>query len=155
MTIPMVNKRERQTYYGAINPKTRTFHGIVAEAGNSYWTTIFVTYLCEQYPNARIVLCWDGASYHRGEEMRTYLEALNHGCSRDEWRITCHQFAPHAPTQNPIECIWLHAKDYVRKQWQRCTDTFSSITTLFEEALEMVTWDFEKLFMYTPFLKTK
>jgi hypothetical protein len=103
ITIPLLNTRERQTYYGAMNPHTRAIHGLATDTGNGYWTTMVVTLLCETYPDARIMLCWDGASYHRGEEMRTYLEALNHGRDADDWRVTCIQFAPHAPEQNPIE----------------------------------------------------
>jgi hypothetical protein len=49
--------------------------------------------------------------------------------------------------------VWLQAKENVRTHWERCTDVFSSITALFEEALETWTWEFDKLFMYTPLLK--
>jgi putative transposase len=153
ITLPIPNTRERQTYYGALNPKTREIHSLIADTGDGYWTTLFVTLLCDIYPDTRIILLWDGASYHRGEEMRSYLEALNHGLPATDWRVTCVQFAPHAPEQNPIEHVWLQAKEWVRKNWQRCTNTFVSVKDIFEEALERFEWNYEKLFMYTPFLK--
>jgi putative transposase len=108
---------------------------------------IFVEFLREQYANKRIVICWDGASYHRGEEMREYLEGLNCGKPRDEWVITCIQFAPHTPAQNPIENIWLQAKSFIRKNWRRC-DTFQQVIDLFEHALKTLPFDFKRLCMY-------
>ena len=80
------------------------------------WTLIFVEYLREQFIGKRLILCWDGACYHRSTELREYLEGVNLGLSSEDWPITCVQFAPYAPEQNPIEDVWLQAKDYVRKR---------------------------------------
>ena len=118
------------------------------QAGTTEWTLIFVEYLREQLSGKRLILCWDGASYHRSTELREYLEGVNLGHSRDNWPLTCIQFAPYAPEQNPIEDVWLQAKDYVRKRWHRCQEHFRSITDLFEEALNTIVFDFEKLRMY-------
>lgn len=63
------------------------------------------------------------------------------------------QFAPHAPEQNPIEDVWLQAKEYVQKLWYRCKEQFESITELFEEALNTFRFDFQKLHMYLPDLQ--
>ena len=49
VTLPIINERERQTYYGAINPVDGEVTAILADAGNGYWTCIFVEYLREQY----------------------------------------------------------------------------------------------------------
>lgn len=153
MTLPIINERERQTYYGAINPITSEITAIVADAGNGYWTCIFVDYLRTQYADKRLIICWDGASYHRGLEMKAYLEAVNYGLPREKWLVTCVQFAPHAPEQNPIEDVWHKAKAFIRKHWNRCDETFRSVTALFEEALETMTCSFDKLGMYTQFLQ--
>jgi transposase len=150
--VPMTNFRERQTYYGAIEPLSGELIVIPTDSANGTWTTIFVEYLREQYPDKRLFLLWDGASYHRGEEMQEYLEAVNWGRSRDEWFVTCVLFAPNAPEQNPMEDVWLKAKQYVRKHWREST-TFQLVTHFFEEALNTLSFRFEKLRMYLPNLQ--
>lgn len=142
---PMTNQRDRQTYYGAIDAYTGTLIVGPLEVGKTEWTLIFVEYLREQYAGKRLILCWDGASSHRRTELRDYLEGVNQGYNRSEWPLTCIQFAPYAPQQNPIEDIWLQAKEYVRKHWYRCGEQFQSIIELFEEALNTIVFDFKKL----------
>ena len=150
--IPMTNFRERQTYYGAIEPLSAQAIVVPTETANGYWTTIFVEYLRQQYPDKRLILLWDGASYHRGVEMQEYLEAVNLKRSRDDWLVTCVVFAPNAPEQNPMEDVWLKAKQYVRKHWRECP-TFQRVIHMFEEALNTLSFQFEKLRMYLPNLE--
>ncbi|NES82220.1 MAG: IS630 family transposase, partial [Moorea sp. SIO2B7] len=64
-------------------------------------------YLREICSAQKIVLIWDGASYHRVKEFSEYLKSVNQKLSEDEWLITCMRFAPNAPEQNPVEYIWL------------------------------------------------
>jgi transposase len=145
----MTNFRERQTYYGAIEPLSGEAIVIPTDTANGYWTTIFVEYLRQHYGEKRLILLWDGASYHRGVEMQYYLEAVNLKRSRDEWLVTCVLFAPNAPEQNPMEDVWLKAKQYVRKHWRECL-TFRRVLHVFEEALNILSFQFEKLRMYLP-----
>jgi transposase len=145
----MTNFRERQTYYGAIEPLSGEAIVIPTDTANGYWTTIFVEYLRQQYGEKRLILLWDGASYHRGVEMQYYLESVNLKRSRDEWLVTCVLFAPNAPEQNPMEDVWLKAKQYVRKHWRKCP-TFRRVRQVFEEALNTRSFQFEKLRMYLP-----
>lgn len=149
--IPMTNFRERQTYYGAIDPVSGTVHVIPTDSANGNWTMIFVEYLRQEYPGKRLFLLWDGASYHCGVEMQEYLEGVNWKLARDAWRVTCTLFAPNAPEQNPIEDVWLKAKQYVRKRWRMC-QKFKDVMHLFEEAFDTLSFQFEKLHMYLPFL---
>ena len=149
--IPMTNFRERQTYYGAIEPLSGEAIVVPTDSANGYWTTIFVEYLREQYPEKRLILLWDGAAYHRGIEMCEYLEGVNYGKSHDEWSVRCVLFAPNAPEQNPIEDVWLMAKEYVRKHWRECS-TFQFVMYFFEEALNTLSFQFDKLRLYLPFL---
>jgi transposase len=150
--IPMTNFRERQTYYGAIEPLSGEAIVVPTDTANGYWTTIFVEYLRQQYSEKRLILLWDGASYHRGTEMQEYLESLNLKRSRDDWLVTCVLFAPNAPEQNPIEDVWLKAKQYVRKHWRECL-TFQHVQRVFEEALNTLSFQFEKLRLYLPNLE--
>lgn len=85
--------------------------------------------------------------------MRDYLEGTNLHYARQDWPLTCIQFAPYAPEQNPIEHVWLRAKQYIRHQWHRCQDTFQSVTDLFEEAINTISFNFPKLRMYLPDLE--
>jgi transposase len=112
ITIDMTNFRQRQTYYGAIEQCHGTIVIIPAPAGNGESTVAFINVLREKYPDKRFVLIWDGASYHSGEEMRTYLQQVNNGLGPDEWLVTCLLFAPNAPEQNPMEDVWLKGKQF-------------------------------------------
>jgi transposase len=150
--VPMTNFRERQTYYGAIDPVSGTVHVVPTDSANGNWTMIFVEYLRQEYAEKRLFLLWDGASYHRGVEMQEYLEGVNLHLVRDSWQVTCTLFAPNAPEQNPIEDVWLKAKQYLRKHWRVCQE-FKDVMRLFEEAFDTLSFRFEKLRMYLPFLK--
>lgn len=150
VTVPILNQRERQSYYGAIDAYSGALTVIPIEAGNTKWTLIFVEFLRQQYDGKQVILCWDGASYHRSVELGEYLEGVNLGCQRADWPLTCIQFAPNAPDQNPIEDVWLQAKQFIRRQWARCQPSFTSVKQLFEEALDTITFDFAKLHTYLP-----
>ena len=84
--------------------------------------------------------------------MQEYLEGVNLQLARDAWRVRCMLFAPNAPEQNPIEDVWLKAKQYLRKYWYLCQH-FKDAMRLFEEAFDKVSFRFEKLHMYLPFLQ--
>lgn len=147
VTIPMNNFRTRQTYYGAIEHKTGEVTVCAADAGTGDATVAFVQSLRDKYATKRLIIVWDGATYHKGTEMLTYLGELNTGSTSKEWPVTCCTFAPHAPEQNPIEDIWLKAKQYIRKNWRFCSQ-FSSVKRLFLEAIQNQRFDFQKLHMY-------
>lgn len=153
MEVRMVNERERQTYFGAVEPLTGELIVMEALSGDATWTIRFLDFLQECYPGKQLLLCWDGASYHRGDAIRTYLSQCNHGHSHAEWPITCIQFAPHAPEQNPIEAVWLQVKSFIRKQWQRFDGTFQTVKDLFEEAIMTLPVNFPKLHMYTSHIQ--
>jgi len=68
--LPVASQRERQTYYGAINAITGELIVIPGDGADGRWTMIFVEYLRQQFVGKRLIICWDGASYHRGEEMQ-------------------------------------------------------------------------------------
>jgi transposase len=72
-------------------------------------------FLIKQRPNSRLTIIWDGASYHKSQELRDYLDLVNKGKTPEEWKINCILFAPNAPEQNPVEDIWLQGKNLMRK----------------------------------------
>lgn len=147
--IPVSNEREKQTYFGALNYYTQEFIIKPCEKGNSKNAIAFVEYLISQYPKSRIALIWDGASYHRSLEFKDYLDKINKDLKEDEWKVTCIRFAPNDPTQNPVEDIWLYAKNFVRKFYHLCK-SFPHVKSLFEFVTHHQIFDFPKMFMYDP-----
>ncbi len=148
--VPVVNQRQKQTYYGALNLYTHKFLIKPFDQGNSQSTIAFLQYLRSQFPQRRIALIWDGASYHRSEEVRTYLASVNQQLDELDWQITCIRFAPNAPEQNPVEDVWLQAKRFIREFYHLCK-SFSAVKRLFELVTHHQIFDFPKVFMYGAF----
>ncbi len=98
----------------------------------------------------KIVIIWDGASYHRSQGMRNFLEEVNQGKEEDEWLVTCIRLAPNAPEQNPIEDVWLQGKEFLRRLWHKCRE-FRIVKWLFEWFINEEKFNFPKLSMYGSF----
>lgn len=104
VTVPIINEKQRQTYYGALNNPTKTFQLKAYPAGESRSTIHFINYLRSLDPNRQLILIGDGASYHRSLEVKQYLSQLNRGLRRiTSWKVRCLRIAPYAPDQNPVE----------------------------------------------------
>lgn len=152
--IPIVNERSKQTYYGAVNLATQRCLIQTYDTGNSQNTIAFLTYLLNEYPDCRIAILWDGASYHRSNELKDYLAKVNQDLAPQQWRITCKRFAPNDPTQNPIEDVWLQGKRFIR-EWYHLCKSFPLVKYLFEFAIHEQTFDFPKMFDYGQFSLAK
>jgi transposase len=142
--IPIQNERERQTYFGALDLATGQCLVQSYERGNSEYTVEYLEYLMSQCPSQRVALIWDGAPYHRSQEVRAFLARVNAGLAEADWKITLLQFAPNDPTQNPIEDVWLSAKTWLGTCWHQCK-TFDAVKTIFELATHHQIFDFPKL----------
>ena len=114
--VPMTNERERQTYYGALNLLTNEFHLYEASAGNGVNTVAYLQWCQTLYPDKQLVLLWDGASYHRGEEMQKFLAQENAGLAEADWKVTCIRFAPNCPEQNPTLGYLVTSQTWVRRK---------------------------------------
>ena len=147
--IPVRNIKDRQTYYGALDAQTQEF--IVREypAGNGENTVKFMKDLQTQRWGRRIVLIWDGASYHKSDEVKEFLASVNSKHEPHQWPITCLLFAPNSPEQNPVEDVWLQGKNFVRKYWQLCK-SFAVVKWLFKFSTKHQEFDFSKLHHYVP-----
>lgn len=151
--VSVINEKQRQTYFGALNYYTQEFLVKPYNKGDSTNPIAFREYLLSQSPKSRLAIIWDGASYHRSAEFKAYLDAINQNLSEDEWKITCIRFAPNDPTQNPVEDIWLYAKKLVREFYHLCK-SFSHVKRLFELVTHHQIFNFSKMFMYaSPFLQ--
>ena len=145
--VPIKNEKDRQTYYGALNYQTQELTVQGYAAGNGKSTVEFVKYLQNKYLDKKIILIWDGASYHKFGEFRDYLGKINDGIPPAKWPITCILFAPNAPQQNPIEDVWLQAKNFLRKYWHLCR-SFDAVKILFEFFTDAQKFDFPKVHSY-------
>jgi transposase len=146
--IPVKSIRQRQTYYGALDYLTKSFAIHEYGRGNEDYTIAFLQYLQSLYePDTRLLIVWDGASYHRSAKVRAFLAQVNGGRPQQEWKITCIRLAPNAPEQNPVEDVWLQGKRFIRKYAFLCK-TFCAVKLLFKLATHLQTFLFAKAFMY-------
>ncbi len=86
--VPVVNQRQKQTYFGGLNYYTQEFLVKAEHKGDSNSTIAFVEYLLAQCPQSRIAIIWDGASYHRSRQIRDCLDSVNQGLDHPAWKIT-------------------------------------------------------------------
>ena len=126
---------------------TGEFLVIAYPKGNCDHTIEFLQYLQSQSPGQRLIVIWDGASYHRSGQNWQYLEQVNVGKVEPDWQLYCLRFAPNAPQQNPVEDIWLQALTYVRQRYYQCP-SFKSLKQLFRQFLDGRVFDFPKLHHY-------
>jgi hypothetical protein len=146
--ILITNERERQTYFGDLNYQSLQFHVQSHPSGDKESTVKFIKYLPDKYKERKIILIGNGPSYHNYGEFRICFSSVNRDKEPSNWSITCILFAPNAPQQNPVEDIWLQAKNFLRKYWYLCR-SFKIIKFLFEFFTKEHKFDFPKIHQYT------
>ena len=104
--LPITNERTRQTDDGALNLLSGNALSVPAEAGNGEQAVTFLKSLRRRFQGRRLVVLWDGASYHRSDGVNAYLRTFNGERPEEDRRIQGLQFAPNAPEQNPSEDVW-------------------------------------------------
>lgn len=145
--VPIASLRDRQTYDGALDYLTKRFVVQEYSAGNEDNTVAFLKYLQSlSDPSTRLLIIWDGVIYHRSAVVREFWAHVNAGLPQHQWKITCVRLAPRAPEQNPVEDIWLQAKQFVRKYARWC-QRFWAVKRLFNLATHCQTFLFAKAFM--------
>ena len=147
--IPITNQKKRQTYFGALNYQTKEFIVHEYAVGNGENAVNFMKYLQQRYPKQRVALIWDGASYHRSDEVKNFLATVNDQHEASAWQFTCIILAPNAPQQDPVEDVWLQGKNGLRKFWYLCK-SFPAVKYLFKFFTDNQKFDFPKLKQYEP-----
>lgn len=150
LNIPIFNQKNRQTYYGALDLVNQELIVEEYKQGNGENTVDFLKKLLKKNPAKRIILFWDGAPYHRGEIMQKFLAKINGELKPEEWKITCHLFAPYAPEENPIEAIWLSLKNLLRRCYRFCKN-FPIMKKLFNLFVKFKLFTFPNLQTYDAF----
>lgn len=147
--VDIVNKKEKQTYYGAINILTKDFHFMPFDTGNGKNTVEFIKYLQSLYEGKKLWIIWDNSSYHCFGDMQTFLTESNSNLPQTHWPIHCIGFAPNCPEQNPVEDIWLKAKNFLRKNFFR-NNSFAKVKSCFSSFLDSISFDCIKFNWYFP-----
>ena len=149
--VPLGNPKQRQTYYGALNLITGQTHLKEFDAGNGENTLAYLQWLRKQHEGKRLLVLWDGASYHRDRRVQEFLEQLNTGLEPHEWPLTLMLFAPNAPDQNPIEDVWLAGKNHLRQTFAQ-NPTFAAVRRAFGHFLQGFVFQSAKFDWYAPSL---
>lgn len=152
LKVAMTNSKLRQTYYGALNFVSREFHMKAFEAGNGHNTVAYLQWLRQLYPGQKLLLLWDGATYHRDSQLQAFLAQVNQGLAEEDWLVTICRFAPNAPEQNPVEDVWLAGKNHLRRSFAE-NKTFTQVKEAFCRFLEDFSLQSVKFDWYTPQLQ--
>ena len=141
--VPLVNAKQRQTYYGVMNLYNQAFIVTPYERGDGESTIAFMKYLQALHPNKKLIIIWDRASYHGSEAVQAYLSQVNQGLEEKDWTVTFLLFAPNAPDQNPVEDVWLQGKNFLRRHFYE-TKTFNQVKWSFLNFLNRKVFNFGK-----------
>ena len=53
--------------------------------------------------------------------MGELVSCVNQNLTESEWKVICELFAPNAPSENPIEGVWLQLKNLLRRCHRFCS----------------------------------
>jgi transposase len=107
--IKVDRKQQNQSYIGFLNQKDYQCHLYeMADKQNSKTVLIAMKQFLREYPDKRIAIIWDNASFHKSKEIR---EQLKRGGIME--RVHLIPMPPYAPDENPIEHVWNTAKQKV------------------------------------------
>ncbi len=93
-SVPCHHIREYRYAYGAVEPLTGGSFFLVMPYCNTECMNIFLDKLSKQYPDDVILLCCDGAAWHKAGSLRV------------PENIELFFIPPYTPEMNPIEQIW-------------------------------------------------
>jgi len=120
-TVPCHHIREYRYAYGAVEPLTGESCFLIMPYSNTDCMNVFLSHLSSQYPNDKIILVCDGATWHRS---KTLVVPEN----------ICLLFLPPAtPEMNPIEQIWKE----IRKRGFK-NETFHTLNKVVDRLSETI-----------------
>ena len=92
--VPCHRVREYVYTYGAVDPIDGTSFFIIGRKCNTVWMNAFLDGLSKTYKDDMILLCLDGASWHKSKSLEI------------PGNIRLVYLPPYTPEMNPIEQIW-------------------------------------------------
>jgi transposase len=147
--IPIVNEKSRSSYFGALNVVTGRVAVKKYDYANSESAIKFLKYLLNTNRGCKITIFWDGVGYHRSNEIKRFLDKVNKGCEKMDARLMLVRLAPNAPEENPIEDVWLHGKNNVRRKIDH--ENFGAIQATFEQSVKKKKFNFNKIKKYNSY----
>jgi transposase len=97
--IEISNKGGKRCIYGFLNVKNWREHAFKTDYTNSLTTCSMLKELIKLYPDKKITLIWDSASWHRSKTVRAFLEA-----NPNKFHLIA--FPTYSPELNPQEHVW-------------------------------------------------
>ena len=93
-SVPCHHIREYRYAYGAVEPTTGESCFLIMPYCNTVCMNLFLSHLSKQYHDDTILLCCDGAAWHKSNTLRI----------PENIRLVF--IPPYTPEMNPIEQIW-------------------------------------------------
>ena len=124
-SVPCHHIREYRYAYGAVEPLTGDSFFFVMSHCDTVCMTGFLRELSKEYPDDIILLCCDGAAWHKAKALSV------------PGNIFLHFIPPYTPEMNPIEQIWKEIRKRgfrneifatLEKVIDRLCDTICSLT---------------------------
>ena len=92
--VPCHHIREYRYAYGAVDPVSGDNFFLVLPRCNTDWTNLFLAELSKEFPDDAILLCCDGAAWHKSGGLAV------------PGNIKLFHIPPYTPEMNPIEQVW-------------------------------------------------
>ena len=136
-SVPCHHIREYRYVYGAVEPLTGDSYFLIMPFCNTVCMNIFLEELSKQFPDDIILLCCDGAAWHKAGSL---LVPEN---------VSLFFNPPYTPEMNPIEQIWKELRKMgfcnevfatLEKVVDRLCDTISSLTAATIHSITARSW---------------
>ena len=136
-SVPCHHIREYYYAFGAVEPLTGNHFFLILPKCNTACMNVFLLELSNTYPNDIILLCCDGAAWHKagGLDIPENIELFH--------------ITPYTPEMNPIEQIWKEIRKCgfrnevfatLRKVMDRLSDTICSLSNQTVASITGRTW---------------
>ena len=96
--IEVSNDKKARSVYGFLDIKTGVEHAFKKDWQNMYIAVDVLKKLRNKYPQEKLLIFWDGAGWHRGSEVKKFIEKDNN--------IETVHFPRYSPKENPQEHVW-------------------------------------------------
>ena len=120
-SVPCHHIREYRYVYGAVEPLTGESCFWIMPCCNTDCMNFFLSRLAEQYPDDIILLCCDGAAWHKAAALH---------CPEN---VRLFYIPPYTPEMNPIEQIWKE----IRKMGFR-NEVFTTLDKVIDRLCETI-----------------
>lgn len=97
--------KEHQNYLGFLDQKNGECQVYEINRGKEIYIIPVLENLIKKYPDKRVCIIWDNATFHKGKLLK---EKLKKNQSLEKLHLI--PFPPYAPEHNPIEHVWQDAK---------------------------------------------